>query len=539
MSVKYVDAISIAEDPVIGHPINDELCLKLSQYILKNDNMISIDINNGSITSKGLNYLIKGIEKSKILKKLNLSSNNISDSTLEFQNFCSAISKNDSIQELDLSNNKLTDDSAFPLQTMIQENKSLMRINLMNNKLTIKSGKVLAYAIEQNKTIVELNLSGNCIDMQTQIAINNLILKKKQPNSQIELKHPSKMIPSIKLNSRDISQLNMRKECEIPIITRRLSQNRNDPINNIKREKENINLPYTHNEIQLNDHNQVYKSKIENQFNLKWINQLDNKIEENKKKFETNNNHYKEVITEKLAEDKVIVLEKKLEGYNKEISNLKSEIANESSKHEIELKRLELNYKEKNLEEKTNLSEYWEYKVKEIETDKSNLLVENQRLKEDLKHLSMEIDKCKGNSNEINVLIENNASLSNSLETLKKELNETIVSKDQIISELESQLKLAQKSVQDQKKLIGKLNSYEEIMEEEKKHIKFLEDQLNVQNEEFKENQQALISEFTHRNSEENPGENYTLRPVTKYVKRTVRIPKKTNICPSDYYINF
>ena len=110
---------------------NDVSVRLLSEAIVGNDNLTSLNLSNNQITDVGVSFLSE------------------------------ALKTNNSIKSLNLNNNKLGSNGAKHLAEALKLNKSLLILRLMNTQLDDVGGEALASAAMTNSTLTQLDLSFN------------------------------------------------------------------------------------------------------------------------------------------------------------------------------------------------------------------------------------------------------------------------------------------------------------------------------------------------------------------------------------------
>ena len=143
--------------------MDDDDLNALIRFIEKSTVLEKLDLAGnglGDCSSMLINKLAKAIANSKTLKVLCLNSNRISLRGVKY--LADALKDNYTLKELHLQRNYIDDKEAKYLTDMLIVNKTLQKLNLGYNELTLSDGK-LAAAIAKNKTIKVLDLHSNSL----------------------------------------------------------------------------------------------------------------------------------------------------------------------------------------------------------------------------------------------------------------------------------------------------------------------------------------------------------------------------------------
>lgn len=155
--------------------ISDATCSQLAEFIKENDIITNLECTNGYITGTGLSILSSALISTKSIKRINFSSNHITDTDNGFDIFCNAMGKNNTIEELNLSSNYIGVSCARHLSELLKKNTKLESIDLKFNNLGKEGCLILARGLETNSSIRNLQLIGNGADQDTLKLIEQFI----------------------------------------------------------------------------------------------------------------------------------------------------------------------------------------------------------------------------------------------------------------------------------------------------------------------------------------------------------------------------
>ena len=130
---------------------------------LKEDNMVQkIDLNsciNKKFNNEGAIKIAEAIKVNKILQKLDISYNNISDNGAAA--ISDALKSNNSLQILDMSCNKITSEGAKLIAVAIKVNKTLQKLDIRWNNISDDGIAAISDALKSNNSLQILNMSHN------------------------------------------------------------------------------------------------------------------------------------------------------------------------------------------------------------------------------------------------------------------------------------------------------------------------------------------------------------------------------------------
>ena len=207
-------------------------------FINNKSRLVSLDLSQTSINEKAIEFISEKIDKSIILRILNLSNNNLSQAciylkklliketnikviklvscnisenvNLIFQGLC----KNCNIETFDISNNKFTNKNTILLNDILdffKENKKIINLILDNVNINDLAMSYIIKGIELNSTIKKLSIKDNYI---TNEHIDKLI-------NSIE---KNEIIRKIELEGNGLSQIYKQKICSL--LSEKLNRNK-------------------------------------------------------------------------------------------------------------------------------------------------------------------------------------------------------------------------------------------------------------------------------------------------------------------------
>jgi len=131
---------------------------------LELDELVKQDVINlsykYSLSNDDLDQLYQAIEKSKVLKDLNLNHNKL---TLTDEKLAAAIAKNKTLKLLSLWNNNVSDEGIKHLADALKKNNTLQELYLGRNNIGDEGAKYIADMLSVNNTLQSIGLSINDI----------------------------------------------------------------------------------------------------------------------------------------------------------------------------------------------------------------------------------------------------------------------------------------------------------------------------------------------------------------------------------------
>ena len=207
-------------------------------FINSKSRLVSLDLSKTNINEKAIEFISEKMDKSIILRILNLSNNNLSQAciylnklliketnikviklvscnisenvNLIFQGLC----KNTNIETFDISNNKFTYKNTILLNDILdffKENKKIINLILDNVNINDLAMSYIIKGIELNSTIKKLSIKNNYI---TNEHIDKLI-------NSIE---KNEIIRKIELEGNGLSQIYKKKICSL--LSEKLNRNK-------------------------------------------------------------------------------------------------------------------------------------------------------------------------------------------------------------------------------------------------------------------------------------------------------------------------
>ena len=131
---------------------------------------------SGCGLGKYLLGFVEGLSRSLVIKKLDLSFNNITNKGAEY--LAIALAKNKALQSLNLSFNRIKDKGGLALSKVLSENQSIIELNLKENDIKSKIAEVFSNICRSNMNIQNLNLDLNPINIRHTFAIKNIIERR-------------------------------------------------------------------------------------------------------------------------------------------------------------------------------------------------------------------------------------------------------------------------------------------------------------------------------------------------------------------------
>ena len=148
-----VDSLTLGGDYGMKEYVNE-----VTECLLNNTKFQLLKLKN--ITKEGF----KPIFEVKILQKLDLSNNNLSDDGAA--TISDGLKTNRTLLELNLSNNNLSDDGAATISDGLKTNRTLLELNISQNSITDKGAQEIAKAIKTHSSLQNVNISINYISSE-------------------------------------------------------------------------------------------------------------------------------------------------------------------------------------------------------------------------------------------------------------------------------------------------------------------------------------------------------------------------------------
>ena len=191
-SYKNLSSLNVSGND-IKHEDFEILKPLLETMMIKNLNLANCSLGNNATYILG-----DSISNNENLKKLNISSNKISDKG--FRSFISLFAHNSNIESFDCSQNLITDLSATNFVKNLKYNHSLKKLNLFDNQLTNNVGNIFLEILHTNKTLRSVNLLFNKIQIRTIEEINKVLKSNSRKDKSKYIPDLHKMIKDLKFN---------------------------------------------------------------------------------------------------------------------------------------------------------------------------------------------------------------------------------------------------------------------------------------------------------------------------------------------------
>ena len=156
-----------------GNNIQSTGARAISQGLCQNISLEHLNLSNNCIEDAGCEYIASALEKQRHLKDLYLSFNGITATGLQF--LANALINYHALTKLDLDNNKIGDDGAEYLTDALGH-MSLSILNVAYNNIATRGIQCIVESLVMNPALQYLSLSGNDINIDSGIAIHNLLL---------------------------------------------------------------------------------------------------------------------------------------------------------------------------------------------------------------------------------------------------------------------------------------------------------------------------------------------------------------------------
>lgn len=147
-----------------GTEMKSEGCLAVSNMLLDNLTIRTIDLSGNDLTDKNLVLLSQSLSRTKApLTALRLSFNLFSCTGTE--SLMNALWGSKTLHDLKMDNNKIGDRGAQLIAVMLTSVSSIAVLDIGFNKISSVGVKALMKAIAESKTLRDLTLSGNRLDV--------------------------------------------------------------------------------------------------------------------------------------------------------------------------------------------------------------------------------------------------------------------------------------------------------------------------------------------------------------------------------------
>lgn len=166
--------------------IRDEGCKILGDFLAINPEISHLELKGNNITSKGLAFILEGLQQNFKVKSMNLEWNYLGMEPSGIEMLVNFLKKNQSLQYLDLKNNKIAGNNAgAALGELLTSSKSLMVLDLRWNEIGTLGAKSLLAGLKENSTLKVLELAGNNIPEDILQEIVSILEKNRQNNPVI------------------------------------------------------------------------------------------------------------------------------------------------------------------------------------------------------------------------------------------------------------------------------------------------------------------------------------------------------------------
>ena len=315
---------------VSGNKLQSRNFDKIKQYFVY-IGLRSLNMSKCSLSDKCANKLGECIKSNITIRKLNISNNNISDNG--FQSFGSLFYKNNVITHFDCSYNFLTNNSITNLIKSLENNTTLAYINLYDNQLNKDICNLIIEVLRKNRTLIYLNLYFNRISLFKIDEINKLLKINADNQKQKYIPNLVRSVKDLEFNPGQFQDLTVQiksKKIERDSLYKKVKEEDNIYSSVIQENQKGID-----NKISELNNLSLKMEELENN-----INDLDNLIIQENKAFFVEENKIKDAIhhEEKYLKDamsKKEIMEKEyktIELENENIYNLTKEKFNLSER---------------------------------------------------------------------------------------------------------------------------------------------------------------------------------------------------------------
>lgn len=185
--------------------IRDEGCKILGDFLAINPEISHLELKGNNITSKGLVFILEGLQQNFKIKSMNLEWNYLGMEPSGLELLVNFLKKNQSLQHLDLKNNKISgNDAGRVLGELLTSSKSLLVLDLRWNEIGTLGAKSILAGLKENSSLKVLELAGNNVSEDILQEISSILEKNRQSNpiaSQIKYED------SLNLRGNDPNQL--------------------------------------------------------------------------------------------------------------------------------------------------------------------------------------------------------------------------------------------------------------------------------------------------------------------------------------------
>lgn len=144
----------------------------------KNFNICNLSLRNCAFSAVSASYIADFLKANDIVRSINLSSNNITDSA--FNAFAALPQCTRVLEKIDVSCNLLTNASAIPFVTALIDNSTLREVNLSNNQIRNETACALLKTLERNVRLLNVNLGMNFIKSEVVDEVNALLKRNRK-----------------------------------------------------------------------------------------------------------------------------------------------------------------------------------------------------------------------------------------------------------------------------------------------------------------------------------------------------------------------
>ena len=178
----------------------------VSEAVIKNCMMLEqLDLSHHIFNDKTVDTMCESIKMKATIKKISLSNCNINIKGIKkmVETF---ICFNHLLKKLDVSSNNLSDDEAEAIADYISKNSTLCKLNLSYNTIGMVGSAKIAEALKINKTLKELDISHNVVSDDGAIAfgdclkVSNTLVKLDLSFNHITVESISIFADAIKIN---------------------------------------------------------------------------------------------------------------------------------------------------------------------------------------------------------------------------------------------------------------------------------------------------------------------------------------------------